>query len=156
MKHKHRIVPGHMGGTYDPDNVIELSPEDHGWAHILLYFAHSKIEDRIAGRGLLKLANKADILAEYNKYQKESGMHAGTKNPNYGRKHTAEARLKISSSRSGATYIVTDPCGNEHTVEHIYLWAKERGLHGGNLNSVAKGKVKQHKGYTARFLEPQS
>ena len=37
MKHKHHIIPKHMGGTNDPSNLIELTVEEHAEAHKLLW-----------------------------------------------------------------------------------------------------------------------
>ena len=37
MKHKHHIIPKHMGGTDDPSNLIELSVEEHAEAHKVLF-----------------------------------------------------------------------------------------------------------------------
>ena len=36
MRHKHHIIPKHMGGNNSNDNLIELSLDDHYTAHILL------------------------------------------------------------------------------------------------------------------------
>jgi hypothetical protein len=33
MKHKHHIIPKHMGGTDDSDNLVELTIEEHAEAH---------------------------------------------------------------------------------------------------------------------------
>ena len=48
MKHKHHIIPKHMGGTDDPSNLIELSVEEHSKAHLLLYEQYGKKEDLCA------------------------------------------------------------------------------------------------------------
>lgn len=48
MKHKHHIIPKHMGGSDDPSNLIELSIQEHADAHKLLWEEHGKIEDKIA------------------------------------------------------------------------------------------------------------
>jgi predicted molibdopterin-dependent oxidoreductase YjgC len=42
MKHKHHIIPKHMGGTDDESNIIELTIEEHAEAKI----AHSEIMKR--------------------------------------------------------------------------------------------------------------
>lgn len=48
MKHKHHIIPKHMGGSDDPSNIVELSISDHAEAHRALWETHGKIEDKIA------------------------------------------------------------------------------------------------------------
>ena len=45
MKHKHHIIPKHMGGTDDPSNLIELTREEHAQAHMTLYEEFGKRED---------------------------------------------------------------------------------------------------------------
>lgn len=50
--HKHHIIPRHMGGTDEPDNLIELSIEAHAEAHKKLYEEHGNEFDLIAYRGL--------------------------------------------------------------------------------------------------------
>lgn len=48
MKHKHHIIPKHMGGTDDESNLIELTVEEHAQAHKFLYELHGKKEDLCA------------------------------------------------------------------------------------------------------------
>jgi hypothetical protein len=48
MKHKHHIIPKHMGGTDDPSNIIELSVKEHSQAHLVLYEQYGKKEDLCA------------------------------------------------------------------------------------------------------------
>lgn len=48
MKHKHHIIPRHMGGSDDPSNLVELSVEEHSQAHLKLYEQHGKKEDLCA------------------------------------------------------------------------------------------------------------
>jgi hypothetical protein len=48
MKHKHHIIPKHMGGTNEPSNIIELTVEEHAQAHLELYKIHGKHEDLCA------------------------------------------------------------------------------------------------------------
>jgi hypothetical protein len=48
MKHKHHIIPRHMGGTDDPSNLMEVTIEEHAELHLALYLEYGKIEDWIA------------------------------------------------------------------------------------------------------------
>ena len=45
MKHKHHIIPKHMGGTDESTNLIELSREEHAQEHLKLYEKYGKKED---------------------------------------------------------------------------------------------------------------
>lgn len=45
MKHKHHIIPRHMGGSDDPSNLIELTRKEHAMAHLKLYEEFGKKED---------------------------------------------------------------------------------------------------------------
>lgn len=45
MKHKHHIIPKHMGGSDDPSNLIELTRAEHAMAHMKLYEKYGKKED---------------------------------------------------------------------------------------------------------------
>lgn len=66
MKHKHHIIPKHMGGTDDPENLIELTIEDHAEAHKILYEKYGKIEDYWAWKGLSGQIGKEELLREIN------------------------------------------------------------------------------------------
>ena len=35
--HVHHIVPRHMGGTDNPENLVKLTVEEHAMAHLKLY-----------------------------------------------------------------------------------------------------------------------
>ena len=97
MNHKHHIVPRHAGGTDDPDNLIELCPEDHAWAHVLLYFAHGRWQDKLASKMLFGHVGKEEALQEIRRQNglsrkgSANGMYGvrrfGSDNPNFGKKH---------------------------------------------------------------------
>jgi len=48
MKHIHHIIPKHMGGTDDLNNLVELTVEEHAEAHRKLYEQYGKQEDFMA------------------------------------------------------------------------------------------------------------
>ena len=67
MKHKHHIIPRHMGGTDDPENLISITPEEHAKAHHDLYEKYGKIEDYLAWKGLSGFIGKEEIILELMK-----------------------------------------------------------------------------------------
>jgi hypothetical protein len=84
----HHIIPRHAGGTDDPSNLIELTPEEHAEAHRKLYEEHGRIQDKLAWLGLAKLATNKEIIAELlaqpkseEHKQKISEAHKGMKKP---------------------------------------------------------------------------
>ena len=62
MKHKHHIIPKHMGGTNDLSNLVELTVEEHAEAHKLLWEQYKRYQDYYAWQGLAGLIGKEDIL----------------------------------------------------------------------------------------------
>lgn len=57
-----------MGGSDDPENLIELSIQEHAEAHRILYEKYGKIEDYWAWKGLSGQIGKEDLLREINIY----------------------------------------------------------------------------------------
>jgi hypothetical protein len=88
MKHKHHIIPRHAGGTDDPNNLIELSIEEHAEAHRKLYEQYGRPEDLSAWLGLQGLVNKKEIYQIL--LDKRRGIPLST-----------EVKEKISSSLKG-------------------------------------------------------
>lgn len=89
--HKHHIVPRHMGGSDDSNNIIYLSVKDHAIAHAELYLKYGKHEDYVAFKGLKKQISKEQIFIETSRI---GGLN------NKGKPKSLEHRLKISQSNS--------------------------------------------------------
>ena len=53
-----------MGGSDDPENIIELIIEDHAEAHKILYMKYGKWQDRVAWKSLSGQIGKEEILKE--------------------------------------------------------------------------------------------
>ena len=58
--HKHRIVPGHMGGTYESRNVIRVNVAMHAFLHKCLWEEHGRWQDRIAWQVLAGMIPKEE------------------------------------------------------------------------------------------------
>ena len=110
IKHKHHIIPKHMGGTDDPNNLVELTIEEHAEAHRILYEQHGRWQDRVAWQGLAGLVGHDEILKEMNAARRGAG------HPFYGKKRSIETKQKISKALTG------------HTVseETRKLWKEQR------------------------------
>ena len=105
MKHKHHIIPRHMGGSDDPSNLIELTVEEHAEAHRKLWEEYGNIKDYCAWKGLEGTIGKEEIVrllmdptgrihTEETK-QKISQSHKGKS------KHTEESKEKLRQFRTG-------------------------------------------------------
>ena len=90
--HKHHIMPKHMGGSDNPDNLITLSVKEHAIAHAKLYLKHGNLKDYIAYKGLRKQMGKEEIFIETSKI---GGLN------NKGKPKTKEHRANISKSHKG-------------------------------------------------------
>lgn len=77
MKHKHHIIPRHMGGSDNPENIIELTIEEHAEAHRILWEEYGKREDWLAWQGLAKMIGKEEILKELLSLAGKKGGAAG-------------------------------------------------------------------------------
>jgi hypothetical protein len=62
MKHIHHIIPKYLGGSDDPNNLIELSIEEHAEAHRILYEQYGNIQDYCAWQGLIGVLSNEDII----------------------------------------------------------------------------------------------
>ena len=77
MKHKHHIIPRHAGGTDAPENLIELTLEEHAEAHRLLYEKHGRWQDWLAWQGLSGMLSKEEIIKEQLSRAGKKGGAAG-------------------------------------------------------------------------------
>ena len=116
MKHKHHIIPRHAGGTDHPDNLVELTIEEHSEAHRKLWEEHGRWQDRVAWLTLSGqigieearvLAIKCSLSSPETKIKLKNRkhIHDGTKKignkARTGLTVTIEHRNKISQANKG-------------------------------------------------------
>jgi hypothetical protein len=94
MLHTHRIVPGHIGGTYEPDNTIQLTVEQHAEAHRVLWEQFGRKEDFVAWKSLSGQISNQERQAEL--------CHMGGK-WHLGKIRSDKTRQNISKSLKGKT-----------------------------------------------------
>jgi hypothetical protein len=123
MKHKHHIVPKHMGGSDDPENLIELTVEEHAKAHLSLYEKHGKKEDLCAYYML------SGNIEKYRKVYAKLGGDACQKKRRqqgfvgaelfYGRKVSEQERLKNSSNGGKIQGPINSQNGHMKTIQKL-------------------------------------
>ena len=104
--YKHRIVPGHIGGTYAPENVVLLTLIEHAEAHRMLFESHGRWQDKIAWMWLsgqvgheearVLAVRAANLGVKRGPYSAEhrAKIAAGHR----GKKHSLETRLKLKAT----------------------------------------------------------
>ena len=131
MKHIHHIIPRHMGGTDDPNNLVELTVEEHAEAHRILYEQYGNLQDKIAWLALSGRIGQEEIL----RMKQSMGMK--------GKKHTPEAIAKMKEGCTKRTERQREDGtlekankkrseshkGKKKTPEHIANWAAARKGH---------------------------
>jgi hypothetical protein len=75
MMHIHHIIPKHMGGTDDPENLIECSIEEHAQHHKELWEKHGHEWDRIAW---LSLSGQVSVSDARRLAQLEGAKRGGS------------------------------------------------------------------------------
>jgi hypothetical protein len=100
MKHIHHIIPRYrcdeLGINPDfPENLIELSVEEHAEAHRILWEGGGRKEDYVAWKGLTEQIGKEEIFLETSRI---GGLN------NRGKSKSKEHRKKLGDALRGRTY----------------------------------------------------
>jgi len=150
MKHKHHIIPKHMGGTDDPSNLVELTVEEHAEAHRRLYEKHGRWQDKLAYQALSGMLGQEEIMKRAMSPWKDMKLTEEHKSniskSMTGRSQPDSQKQKVADKLS-QEYIVTDPQGNTFKIKNMHQFARDNNLDQGNLSKVSKGILRQHKGY---------
>lgn len=97
---KHHIIPRCMGGNNNPCNIVQLTPEEHFLAHLLLVRIYPKNNKLIYAAQMMGSTRKSNKVYGWLKRQFLEA-NSGGNHPNYGRKHSPERRAQISSQQKG-------------------------------------------------------
>lgn len=90
--HKHHIIPKHMGGTDDPENLVVVTVEQHAKLHKQLWEDLGYWEDYAAWQGLSGMMGSEEII---------QFLITGERHHQYGKPRTDDVKKKISEKRKG-------------------------------------------------------
>jgi hypothetical protein len=163
MKHKHHIIPKHMGGTDEASNLIELTIEEHAKAHEKLYEQHGHWQDYLAWKGLLGLISHDECV--YISIS-EGGKKGATKTNQMWKekwKDPIERELRLQKFKktmieknhwkSGADnyaakeYIIMHPDGFTETTKSLKTWCEKKGFNHNTLHKACISRKQPYKGY---------
>ena len=154
-----------MGGTDDPNNLVELTVEEHAEAHKLLYEKYQCWQDYVAWQGLSKLTENFDAAKESMRQGGKNGAKVSNnqwKDPIIKEQRVAKFKKSMEGKwnskclgRKGAenyaaqTYKITLPNGTEEIVKGLKLWCEKQGLSYNTFYNMCIGRGRKHKGYSA-------
>lgn len=144
-KHKHHIVPRHIGGTDDPSNIIEMSVEEHAETHRKLFEEHGRWQDFVAYRALSGQITHYEATIEAIKRTQTGRVRSEKEIENLrqkrlGRKHSEETRRKISTTQLNNNRIITDE--HKQILSNTHKGKKLSDNHREILRSTHLGKKK--------------
>lgn len=186
----HHIIPRSLGGTDNNENLIRLTAREHFICHLLLpkftegpdryKMLHAFI--MMSGRSVYKSRaydmHRREYSALMRKRMSGDKNHmfgvdrSGVKNTFYGKQHSDETKLKISTAKKGTSYGKGIPKSEEHKKKlsaarkgtgAVYLFenkdgtlfegtaaelSKLVGSQTAEVYKLAAGEYKTHKGWT--------
>lgn len=108
IKHRHHIIPRHVGGTDDPSNLVELTVEEHAREHYILWNQHGRWQDKVAWQALSGMVDKTEVI---HRVLSESNKRSW-KDPTY-----RKIRSEIISKRNKKLW--TDPVYRKTQIENL-------------------------------------
>lgn len=138
--HIHHIIPRHMGGTNNPENLVELTVEEHAEAHRKLYEEHGHWQDHVAWKALSGQINSDEI-------RRLKTILTWT-----GRKHTEESKEKIREARSNQTMFPRDEKTKKKISESLIGHPVSDDTKK-KISEKTKGKTKSNKGQPKRKID---
>ena len=168
--HNHHIIPKHMGGTDDPENLVKVTVEQHAALHKQLWEDLGHWQDKLAWQFLSgQIEDKSEIQKEaarnFNLERLKKGNHPFT-GGEIQRKtclrmlkegtHPSQIKScveKIKKAKEKYNYEILDMTDNTiYTTKNLLDFCKEKNINQGALMKTfslykGKGKVYQHKNY---------
>jgi len=80
MKNKHHIIPKYMGGSDDPNNLVEVTLTQHAMFHYCNWQLWGNLEDKIAWRAISGQISIEEVIYESRKL---GGINCHKNNPDH-------------------------------------------------------------------------
>ena len=103
MLHKHHKIPRYLGGTDDPENIIEVTPEEHAEIHRKLFELYGRWQDRLAWLGLAGILDSKKCREELFVAAAKDGARKGNLT-RWGPEHLRLPRRKPGQSSKTPRY----------------------------------------------------
>jgi len=97
---RHRILPGHQGGTYEESNCAYLTHREHIIAHWLLWKINRLDGDWVSWRNMKGLKGYSSFLGKSHSEETKEKIAKANK----GRKHSSEAKEKMQEAWKTKVY----------------------------------------------------
>lgn len=154
MKHKHHIIPKHMGGTDTKDNIIELSIKKHTEAHKKLFEKHGLWQDELAWKGLAGLMTKEEIVHRQLSEAGKKGAIIGNKVMGLGKgsrpwhKMSDKCKSNLSGNKFGnKKYTVIGPDNEIININGLSEWCRSKDINVKSFHKQVIERKRTHKGY---------
>lgn len=138
MKHKHHIIPRHMGGTDDSNNLVELSVSEHAEAHRKLYEQYGRWQDYIAWKGLSGVIHTKDIHSQVTKAGMKEWWNNLSEDEKQDWKDRCMKRPEGWTPHTGWTYTQSDEA--KEAISQFQKTFVKTEEHKANISKNRKGK----------------
>jgi hypothetical protein len=102
MKHLHHITPKHIGGTDEPNNLIEVSLTQHTMWHYANWRLWGRLEDHVAYRGLGGQVQGEELSLEKRRLgQLRGGQTSTPKKAEAARRNQKLAAARVKELKTG-------------------------------------------------------
>ena len=150
-------MPKHLGGNNDPDNLVEVTIEEHAEIHRCLWLYGGRWQDEIAWRMLSGQINsdQARRMAVSRANTGRVPWHKGTKgllvSTRKGIKRPLE-QVKKGVEKTSRWWRIIDPQGVSYIIKNMSKFCIDNNLDRPNMSRVAKGQRLHHKNWKCEKL----
>jgi hypothetical protein len=139
MKHKHHIIPRHVGGSNDPSNLIELTVEEHAQAHKKLWEEDGRWQDYVAWQGLSGIIISKEVHSEATKLGMKHWWNNLTEEQKQEYKQKCSKRPDNYIPHTGHTYTHSETA--KMKISEFQKSYKKTEKHRENISTNRKGKA---------------